>query len=114
MIDLIHDAGRSMKLIVVGRKKICGFARLEYALNEVHESNGITELLSGGITPGEKFAEKWASDRGIPFISLPPELVREGSRGFKIRIRRLIDMKPDAILTARNKYRPKMLIDMAR
>lgn len=74
-----------MKLIVAGGRDYEDQAIIDFVLNGIHATYGITEIVSGGCKGVDECGEVWAEKKNIPVKHFIPDWVASGKRAGPLR-----------------------------
>jgi len=87
------------RLLVCGGRDFTDYHTLVEVLNGFHAAHTVTVLIEGGALGADRFARRWATDRGIPVETYEAEWARYGrSAGPRRNIRMLTEGKPDQVI----------------
>lgn len=87
-----------MKLLVCGGRDYTNKVQAFAALDEVHTSFGITEIIEGGARGADRLGREWAQVRGIPYTTFPADWETHGKSAGFIRNEEMAKSRPDGCL----------------
>lgn len=90
-----------MKVLICGSRTVAGQAmqdRVFAALDRLHESSPVTEVIAGGARGADSIGAAWAKVNRLPLEVVPADWDRHGrSAGFKRNLL-MLDMAPDLVV----------------
>ena len=94
-----------MRILVCGGRDYDDWKAVYAALDRLHAERGITLIIHGacqqkGMLAGaDRWAEKWAQDREVPYVGVPARWAEGGNKaGPERNARMLNEWRPDGVM----------------
>lgn len=88
-----------LRVLVCGGRDYDGWKSLQRHLSDLHESNGIALVISGGAKGADQLAERWANHNRTPLCVFPANWNFVGRSAGPVRNASMLKFgKPDLVL----------------
>ena len=74
-----------MRVLVCGGRNFSDTDLMAFSLGSIHKATPITCIIEGGALGADRFARRWAVDRGVWFETFPADWDNFGKRAGPIR-----------------------------
>lgn len=87
-----------MRIIVCGGRDFTNTQFVRNVLDDIHNEEGITEIIQGGARGADRMALCWAMDTQIPYTTVNAEWDKYGKAAGPIRNQEMIKRNPDLVI----------------
>lgn len=102
------------KVIVCGGRDFKYKDTVYFYLDQMYKSSGGFSIIEGGARGVDRLAREWATERGVPYLTVDADWEKFGRSAGPIRNAAMLDLEPDYVIAFPGGLGTKNMCQQAR